>query len=264
MSVRRIDNHTQEEANQCVYMHISPTGKRYIGRCACPRTRWRSNGSGYKYNSLFWADIQQYGWDNFEHIILAENLDKTTATQLESELIHQYKTIYPENGYNQLTGGKYAGEIAQRHHENLSQKHNEYQPCWVYKGEDARLISKADLLVYEQAGYKLGRGKNITVCVAKGDTMKRIKQSELDSYLQSGWQLGSSAKFIEEQRQRCRLYIWKCDDKEFNNATELTTYLRATYYPTIYISTITSAFNGKPSQKYPELTKLVTRIPVKH
>ena len=56
-----------------VYMHTSPSNKRYIGVTKQkPISRWRTDGSGYKHNKHFWNAIQKYGWDNFEHIIIEE------------------------------------------------------------------------------------------------------------------------------------------------------------------------------------------------
>ena len=49
----------------------------------------RYGKDGYQYHQCthFWRAIQKYGWDNFEHIILVENLSKEMANIIESELI---------------------------------------------------------------------------------------------------------------------------------------------------------------------------------
>lgn len=50
-----------------VYMHITPSGKMYIGITGRnPLKRWGSNGSGYK-GQAFSNAIKKYGWDNMEH-----------------------------------------------------------------------------------------------------------------------------------------------------------------------------------------------------
>lgn len=88
-----------------VYMHISPSGKRYIGLTSMtPEERWH-NGKGYKDNSYFTAAIEKYGWDNFEHIIVAENLTQYEACKMENELIIKYNTIDSDKGYNFTLGG---------------------------------------------------------------------------------------------------------------------------------------------------------------
>ena len=49
----------------------------------------RYGKDGYQYHQCthFWRAIQKYGWDNFEHIVLVENLSKEMANIIESELI---------------------------------------------------------------------------------------------------------------------------------------------------------------------------------
>ena len=86
-----------------VYIHISPSNKKYIGITSQNvKKRWQ-NGYGYKTNKYFWRAIQKYGWDNFEHEILFENLTVDEAKEKEIELIKLYNTYRP-NGYN-LTFG---------------------------------------------------------------------------------------------------------------------------------------------------------------
>ena len=61
-----------------VYVHINKINhKKYIGITKQkPEDRWGKNGENYKESPHFYAAIQKYGWDNFEHIILKENLTK--------------------------------------------------------------------------------------------------------------------------------------------------------------------------------------------
>ena len=49
----------------------------------------RYGKDGYQYHKCpyFWNAIQKYGWENFEHIVLIENLSKEVADIMESELI---------------------------------------------------------------------------------------------------------------------------------------------------------------------------------
>ena len=89
-----------------VYMHISPSDKRYIGITKTNvNKRWR-NGRGYEYNQYFTNAINKYGWDNFQHIIIAKGLDEETAKWLEIELIREWNTTNREYGYNQTLGGE--------------------------------------------------------------------------------------------------------------------------------------------------------------
>ena len=89
-----------------VYLHISPSGKRYYGITKLNiNQRWR-NGNGYKNQKCFWRAIEKYGWDNFEHIIIARGLSEEEAKWLEIELIREWNTTNPNKGYNNSLGGE--------------------------------------------------------------------------------------------------------------------------------------------------------------
>ena len=94
----------QVQKNYKVYMHTNlETNKKYVGITKTDvKTRW-NNGQGYKANKKFYSDIKKYGWDNFSHEILYENLDYLQARTIESDLIKKYDLI--KSGYNQATSG---------------------------------------------------------------------------------------------------------------------------------------------------------------
>ena len=103
-----------------VYMHISPSGKRYIGiTCQKVKYRW-NNGQGYKGNKHFTNAINKYGWDNFQHIIIAKKLTKEEACWLEIELIKEFNTANQDYGYNLSLGGENG-----RHSEETKRKMSE-------------------------------------------------------------------------------------------------------------------------------------------
>lgn len=93
--------------NNCVYCHTNKiNGKRYIGITQNkPNRRWQ-NGYGYKNrNSYFYNAIKKYGWENFEHIILEENLTRKEASEKEKYYIRLYNTNNENYGYNITSGG---------------------------------------------------------------------------------------------------------------------------------------------------------------
>ena len=50
-----------------VYMHTTPSGKRYIGiTCQDPKIRW-GNGYNYKKQPYFSNAINEFGWNNIKH-----------------------------------------------------------------------------------------------------------------------------------------------------------------------------------------------------
>ena len=90
-----------------LYLHKNKiNGKVYIGQtCQKPEDRWKK-GAGYKTCSFFYAAIQKYGWDNFEHIILEQGeMDAEEASQKEIQYILFYDSTNPEKGYNIQSGG---------------------------------------------------------------------------------------------------------------------------------------------------------------
>ena len=97
----------------CVYMHKNKiNGKVYIGAtCLIPKKRW-ANGKGYSGNKKFYKDIVEYGWDNFEHFILEDNLNCNEAKEKEKYYIQFYKG----NLYNKTEGGE-QGKIAYNNQE---------------------------------------------------------------------------------------------------------------------------------------------------
>lgn len=95
-----------EEKKYCVYLHKNKiNGKVYIGQtCQNPNKRW-DNGRGYETSPKFYNAILKYGWDNFEHIILQDNLSQFEANELEFKLIQLYQSQNDDYGYNITSGG---------------------------------------------------------------------------------------------------------------------------------------------------------------
>lgn len=89
-----------------VYKHTNlNNNKIYIGITKYgnnPNIRWR-NGMGYETNKKFFEDILKYGWNNFNHEILEQNLTEIEAIQKERYYIKLYNSV--ETGYNNSSGG---------------------------------------------------------------------------------------------------------------------------------------------------------------
>lgn len=70
-----------------IYEHISPNGKIYVGITSWPvEHRWE-NGGGYPRCTVFYRAIKKYGWENFQHNIIATGLGEGTAKNMEKDLI---------------------------------------------------------------------------------------------------------------------------------------------------------------------------------
>lgn len=97
----------RENNKWTVYIHISPSNKCYVGITSKkPKDRWGKNGNGYKYNTHFYRAIEKYGWDNFQHEIIAEHLTKDEACCLEKSIIKSLSLNNPLYGYNKTLGGE--------------------------------------------------------------------------------------------------------------------------------------------------------------
>lgn len=87
-----------------VYKHISPSGKAYIGQTnnlSRRSIRHQSSGSGC---SAFYSAIKKYGWSNFKHEVLVDDLTLPEANDWERFYVFIENTLSP-NGYNLKTGG---------------------------------------------------------------------------------------------------------------------------------------------------------------
>lgn len=89
-----------------IYMHRNKlNNKVYVGQtCKNKLTyRWGVNGICYRHQSKFYNAIKKYGWDNFEHIVLEENVSLDDVDRKEKYYIDKFNSI--KNGYNVQEGG---------------------------------------------------------------------------------------------------------------------------------------------------------------
>lgn len=88
-----------------VYMHTSPSGKKYVGITSKDvKERWKQ-GSTYKGCVAFQNAINKYQWENFKHEILHRDLTEKEAKDLEIKLIAEMDLRNPKKGYNISPGG---------------------------------------------------------------------------------------------------------------------------------------------------------------
>ena len=132
----------------CVYKHTSPSNKVYIGITyhTNPAIRWGPGGCGYAYNQHFWNAIRKYGWDNFKHEIVRQNLTRKQALAVESDLIHEYQATNPNFGYNKITGGTYMGETNPEYRQQLSERVK--NQIWVHARIDHSLFLSSRRVIF--------------------------------------------------------------------------------------------------------------------
>ena len=131
------------ERKYCVYMHRNKiNGKVYIGQTGTSvEDRWQ-NGKGYKGCTLFERAIKKYGWDNFEHIILEDNLTRDEIGQAENNFITLYDSTNPEKGYNISTGGE-SGHVGVKMSDEARQRMSEARKGKPFSQEHKDKISEA-------------------------------------------------------------------------------------------------------------------------
>jgi predicted GIY-YIG superfamily endonuclease len=109
----------------CVYIHQNRiNGKVYVGMTSNANKRW--SGRRKYSNQLFGEAIEKYGWNNFNHVIVADGLTEEQASDIEKEYIKQYDSMNPEHGYNQNSGGKNNWRISDAARKRLIDSHIEF------------------------------------------------------------------------------------------------------------------------------------------
>lgn len=170
--------------NYIVYKHTAPNGKIYIGQTGQknPKRRWQ-NGEGYKPNSHFYNAIKKYGWDNFEHVIVADGLTKEEADWLEKFLIDYYETTDRTKGYNNTSGGdgsfemtdeakqkmseaKLGIKLSDEHRKHLSEAHKRIGDFFVKLA--AEKTAKKDSIIAENYDYTKPVRENVKILKGKG------------------------------------------------------------------------------------------------
>lgn len=147
--------------NYAVYIHINKiNNKKYIGITQQKlKKRWGSNGIGYKNNVYFWRAIKKYGWDNFDHLILFENINELTAKETEKYLISKYNTCNVNYGYNISFGGD--GTYGYHHTDETKEKIRIKSSQHKHTNETKKLLSNMSSIKVVQLSKSDGSLINI-------------------------------------------------------------------------------------------------------
>lgn len=161
----------------CLYKHISPSGKVYIGITSDrPKHRWW-RGKGYKDNPYFTAAINKYGWDAFEHIIIRKNLTKEQAEIAEIATIRHYKARDKRYGYNLAKGGKLSPlslDGRKRISEANTGRPNKNRGTCNYTPQYKIKISQEQVEKYIETNAK----KKAVLCVETGIVYRSVREAE--------------------------------------------------------------------------------------
>ena len=152
--------------NYSVYQHVTPDGLYYFGATNNIKRRWRNNGAGYKGTALQ-PYIEQYGWDNIQHIVLFRDQTRENALWIEDFLIttasedgvcinkRRSGNISKEEDYNKNQSKQYyetnKDKIKEQHkqyYEENKDKRLEYQQ--QYREQNKQQIKEQKKQYYEE------------------------------------------------------------------------------------------------------------------
>lgn len=179
-----------------VYMHITPSNKKYVGITKQkPKDRWNS-GSGYRHNKYFYSAIKKYGWNNIQHEILFEGLTKEEAKDKEIELIALYNLTDRRFGYNITKGGDGLQGMVISKETKKKMSLNHHNVSGTNNPASRSVVNMNNLIVYKtirDANKSVGknyRNSSISaVCngkrnyAGKDENGNRISWKYLDDYL---------------------------------------------------------------------------------
>lgn len=196
----------------CVYRHISPSGKVYVGITSKkPEHRW-NNGKAYKQNRYFTNAINRYGWESFEHDVLFDGLQKDEACALEMELIKKYKSNDPSHGYNLSVGGE-SPAFGARWSKEQREKASKARRGKKASKETCKAISEAKKGRTNGLKGRKGRQSQRAGIVVQIDEATGEEVAEFFGYYEMNRKTGYAQTPVKEaangKRKRAYGYKWK-------------------------------------------------------
>lgn len=133
-----------------IYVHVNKTsGKVYVGQSRNIKERWRSR---YREQPRFSRSIKKYGWDGFDHLILASGIeDQEKLNNLEKVWIILLRSTNRNLGYNIAPGG-FLGSTELARMGGIASNRN---PDNRYR------LSKLTTFEIRSSGGKIGGQKNV-------------------------------------------------------------------------------------------------------
>lgn len=158
-----------EEKIYSVYIHINNVnGKVYIGITRQnPLKRWL-NGKGYIDNKHFYRSIKKYGWDNFEHKVIKDNLSKYEAEDMEIKLIKEFQSFKPEYGYNISLGGSHNGKHSEQTRKKLSEV--QYKEVFCYDRNTGKYVCSCKSTLHAEEKFGIPNSNISSICLGKMKT----------------------------------------------------------------------------------------------
>lgn len=208
------------KTNYCVYVHINKQNRKcYVGITKDIRARWGPNGSHYNRAHIFGRAIEKYGWDNFEHIIIENNITFKEAKILEQLYIKELDAKVP-NGYNLTDGGEgtVGFKLSEEAKKRIGIKMSEIRKGCEFSEEHKKNLSKAKVEYIKRAkenGIQLpAKRKPVLQFDKNGNFIKRY-ESAIDAYRET--KICQIYGACDGVRKTAGGYIWKWEE-DYNGA----------------------------------------------
>lgn len=187
-----------------IYIHTFPNSKVYVG-CTAQRLDWRfgRNGEGYRSAAKIWNAIQEFGWVNIQHEVLATTHSRFEASRLERYYIDYYQSADEEHGYNTRKGGlgKPLPPMRNESKDKISKDH--CGRVGIHKN-GLNFTCRPELLAamlddgYEmgwyspspEIGQKISESKRGAIGIHKDGRNRYIREEELADFLALDWERG--------------------------------------------------------------------------
>lgn len=181
---------TSANRHYTVYIHTSPSGKRYVGITGqSTAKRWRPDQ--YLTCKAFYAAISKYGWDNITSRIVSVGLTKEEAKRAERFLIAKYKTTDSNYGYNILSGGNISDGTTPEIREKIAMAHRGKK-----RSDETKKRLRESL---ERAGVTCQ-----VVCYETGISYR----SQADAEKELGLSRGGISRALDNSLWTCGGYHW--------------------------------------------------------
>lgn len=186
-----------------VYMHITPSNKRYIGITSRENVseRFGSNGCSYM-GQIFGRAIKKYGWNNIKHVVIAQNLTKEEAKKLEIELIAKYDTTNPKFGYNRSIGGDIPVTLGQHRSDEVKKKISVSNLGREVSEETRKQISDSVKLLWQTEEYREKQNNRVVTDVSKKRMSEAHKGKTLSYEHKEKIRLGNLGKHQSDETKQ--------------------------------------------------------------
>lgn len=163
-----------------VYMHENKINhKVYIGITHYidnPNIRWK-NGKGYEHQ-YFGEKIAKYGWENFNHIILENNIDAKDIDKRENFWIDKFQSLNPIYGYNRCKSGEVSEETKIKMSQSWTEerrKEQSFRTAQMNKTID-RTGSNNSMYGRKRSGKDAGRKRKV-MCLETGQIFETLTEA---------------------------------------------------------------------------------------